>query len=116
MSFMSGKKKYIGDLMIDQFDEMRKAKEWTHKESDDGMTVDDMAEIVIKGFGHCEEVCWSREFCGEDVCACVRDVFPTPQHYGLYKEARAFFEKELTKASFIRLLSKGAVFSAEKKG
>ena len=100
---------------MDYFKEKELAKEWEAGDTEEGMTVEQMADIVIRGFGNCgEEFCISREACSEDSCACIRDLFPTPQHFEVYKEARAFFERELCRASFIRFLSKGAIFSAER--
>ena len=100
---------------MDYFDEKELAKVWEKGDTEEGMSVEQMADIVIRGFGNCgEEFCISKGACGEDSCACVRELFPTPQHFEFYKEARAFFERELCRASFNAFIAKGAIFSAER--
>ena len=59
----------------------------------------------LKRLQRCEEDCHSRQICGEDACACVRAIFPTPQHYEFYLETREFFLQSLAGATFAAVVS-----------
>lgn len=88
-----------------QFDEKRRMIEWQQCSSEEYMTLENIVAISERGIERCQEDCLSRQICGEDACACVRSIFPTPQHYELYREARDFFLKTLAKATFAALIS-----------
>ena len=79
----------------DFYEEAGLAKEWAKGESLDVISIDDFIEIICNGHGTCEGPCFSKDICGEEACACIRSVFPTPDHYETYKLARAFFIENL---------------------
>ena len=70
------------------------AERWHHKHDEDvSMKIEDLTHLVCNGFQRCEYHCTSRERCGEDACACVRTVFPTPNAYLLYQQLRDLYQK-----------------------
>ena len=81
--------------LTDFIQEEEEAKTWLRGESTDGIEIDDFVEIVCRGHGTCEDSCLSKSICGEDACACIRSVFPTPELYETYKLARAFYIENL---------------------
>ena len=87
--------------------EQKEKDDWLQGTSEEGMTYADISELAKRGLGRCEDECLSRRVCGEDACACVRSVFPTPEHYEVYLNARAFYLKALGQAAFAALMSEG---------
>lgn len=77
--------------MFDEKKEKRLADEWDQGDSKETMTIDDISTLAIHGFGCCKGHCLSRKYSGSERCACIREVFPTPNHFELYQEARNKF-------------------------
>jgi hypothetical protein len=90
---------------MDFFKEFTEKEEWERGLSDEGMTLDELVGLASDGLGRCPDRCFSRSVCGDDACACVRSVFPTPEHYETYLKARCFFLEHLAKATFVQFLS-----------
>ena len=90
---------------MDFLKEQEEKEEWERGQSELGMTLDELFQLARRGIGRCEEPCLSRSICGEDACACIRSVFPTPDHYETYLLARSYFLKNLAKAAFAALVS-----------
>lgn len=89
---------------MNQFIEIQEKERWQRGVSEDGMSVEEITQIAKLGLGRCPEECFSRDISGDDACACVRSIFPTPQHYEVYLEARAFFLSALAKGAFAALV------------
>lgn len=89
---------------MNQFIEIQEKERWQRGVSEDGMSIEEITQLAKLGFGRCPEECFSRDISGDDACACVRSIFPTPQHYEVYLEARAFFLSALVKGAFAALV------------
>lgn len=74
--------------MVEKESEEREAQLWELGESDSSITVEDIIYLVETGFKTCEDFCESRYFAGEGRCSCIRETFPTPEHYKLYERLR----------------------------
>lgn len=69
---------------IDIFEDKKAAELWEQGTSEEPLDLTHLADMAVIGVNQCEEHCSSREVCGEDSCICIRDAFPTPEHYHLY--------------------------------
>ena len=90
--------------MIEFFEEEQAKKLWEQAQSQEPMSLEQMVHLAKHGLGRCEERCLSVSQCGDDACLCVRTIFPTPEHYEIYKLARAFFLTALAKATFAAMI------------
>ena len=92
---------------MDYFDEIAERDEWLRGRSDEDLTTEELLLLIKNGIVRCSEDCLSMQACGEDSCRCVRSLFPSPDYYEVYKAAREFFERELTKAALAAFISEG---------
>jgi hypothetical protein len=88
-------------MTFDPREDKRQMEEWVSTEEPDQIDLDLVAEKIINGFEQCEEYCFSRNNCGDDMCYCIRANFPTPKHYDTYKEMML----DASKIVAIRILS-----------
>jgi len=82
-------------LIIDVKQDEREAKEWELGNTREGISLNELAEVATQGLTFCEAYCPSREYTGENRCKCIRERFPTPEHYELYLIARDKYLKML---------------------
>ena len=82
--------------MIDIEKDKELARIWESDLSTGSMDLKDIAYLAKTGIEYCEGYCASKEITGADRCRCIRDRFPSPEHYKLYQEARNRF-KDLLK-------------------
>ena len=92
---------------MDEFKEIDKKKKWLEGDSVETLSFEEITLLAKQGLGRCEHFCFSRSVCGEDACECIRNTFPTPQHFEVYQDARSFFLNALAKASFAALIGEG---------
>ena len=78
--------------MIDIENDKRLALLWESEISTGSMSVNDIAYLAKTGIEYCDGYCPSRDITGADRCRCIRERFPSPEHYKLYQEARNRFE------------------------
>ena len=73
--------------------EKREVEIWNRNDLKREMSSEDMQRIVRSGITKCGEGfgCFSRSVCGEDACICIRSIFPSAEHYGLYLEMREWY-------------------------
>ena len=90
---------------MDFLQELTEKEEWQRGRFEEWMSMDDLVGLAIHGLGRCENECFSRSSSVEDACACVRSVFPTPEHYETYLHARSFFLESLAKETFAQFVS-----------
>lgn len=107
MFFGLGKKKLQITKSMNEFEEIDKKTEWLEGDAAETLSVEEITLLAKHGLGRCEDFCFSRSVCGEDACACVRNTFPTPQHYEVYQDARNFYLNALAKAAFAALVGEG---------
>ena len=55
------------------------------------MDLDHLKKIIKEGLTTCEGYCDSREIWGESRCDCVREAFPNPLYYQIYKGMREIY-------------------------
>lgn len=65
-----------------------KIEEWDSPFNKERMDIDSLIDLVVDGFYQCEGFCSSRNFDGCDKCECVRNTFPTPEHFTIYLKLR----------------------------
>ncbi len=62
------------------------------------MLTKNLIRLAIDGHQQCEEYCISRDSkkygVGKDGCACIRETFPTPDHYKVYREMRRVYQEK----------------------
>ena len=70
---------------------------WKEGYFDEGMTLQEIFELVKTGFDECSDTenCDSRILSG-NACKCIRQRFPTPEHYSFYLEIRGYYTKKQT--------------------
>jgi len=86
----------------DEREERRQVEEWSLNETPEGFDVSYITEYLLEGFTRCEEPCISRIQSGEGACYCVRQSFPNPETYELYKALK----QESAKIVALTILSK----------
>ena len=93
---------------IADYEDVKAAELWERGTSEEPLDLTHIADMAVIGVSQCEEHCSSRQVCGEDRCICIRDAFPTPEHYQLYL---------LMRRQYTELLSLGIASTAfeEKK-
>ena len=64
-----------------------------------------IGELAQTGMTYCEGICLSRKYTGADRCSCIREIFPSPEDYKLYLEARDQYEKLLQLGLLAQALS-----------
>lgn len=69
---------------VDMVEDAKAAELWEQGTSEEPLDITHIADMAVIGVSQCEEFCSSREVCGEHRCICIRDAFPTPEHYHLY--------------------------------
>ena len=74
--------------MLNEKIEKEKLERWRNGVERRPMTKEALANAVVYGFNQCPEHCVSRERSGRDACACIRSIFPSPEHYELYEILR----------------------------
>jgi hypothetical protein len=78
--------------MIDEKKEAREVELWNRNDLNREMSTEDMNQIVQSGITRCGEMgCLSRKLSGDDACICIRSIFPSAEHYGLYLEMREWY-------------------------
>jgi len=76
--------------MIDINRDKKLALQWL--ENQDGeMDSETLVYLSIHGFEDCADFCASKTYCPEGACNCLRQIFPTPNHYQLYLELRQIY-------------------------
>jgi hypothetical protein len=82
--------------LIDIHKDLAQAELW--QQGDDTASLDllHLVDLARLGIEPCKEYCSSREVCGEHRCVCVRDAFPTPEHYELYLLLRSEYKRLIT--------------------
>lgn len=86
----------------DEREEKRQVEEWRFTETPKDFDVSYITEYLLEGFTRCEEPCISKMQSGEDACYCVRQSFPNPETYELYKALK----KDSAKIAALTILSK----------
>ena len=79
--------------VFDIQNEMAQAEAWEVEETDETMSVDEIADLASTGISFCQGSCTSRDLVGVHRCYCIRARFPSPEHFELYKEAREDFKR-----------------------
>jgi hypothetical protein len=76
---------------------------WKEGYFDSGITLLEIEEAVINGFGECSEPeeCDSRILCGH-ACRCIRQAFTCPEAYEFYRAVSHDYEKEKAKRILAR--------------
>lgn len=102
--------------MWDHFKDKDEAEIWLAGDDDTSMLHDDLIHLAKVGFNKCKEddcttgdFCPSRKYCPDDACYCVRQIFPTPEHYDYYLKARAFYLNNLAFKTIALIMSKGTI-------
>jgi len=90
---------------MDYFEEENEANLWNSTSSRGTITWKDISKMAISKLETCEGFCESREISGEDSCFCIRNRFPTPDHYKLYKATRRRYEKMLNAGLAIKAVA-----------
>jgi len=78
-------------------EEKREVEIWQRTDLKREMSSEDMQKIVKSGITRCskDSGCLSRKISGEDACLCIRSLFPSEEHYGLYLEMRGWYLTQL---------------------
>lgn len=98
----------------DQETEERAAEVWLNEGSGE-MDADAINLLAVTGFNDCgREFCLSRNYVGEDACACVRAIFPSRDHYQLYLCLRERY-LELLKLGLIGAATSGTKETTNEK-
>ena len=76
---------------------------WEEGFFDKGITLEEMGDLIVSGFKECAkpEECDSRIMSGES-CKCIRQNFPSPEHFEFYKVVMKDFLKEKALALLAR--------------
>ena len=90
---------------MDYFEEENEANLWNSTASNKNITWKDISLMAINKLETCEGYCESREISGEDACFCIRNRFPSPEHYKLYKATRKRYEKMLNAGLALKAVS-----------
>lgn len=61
---------------------------WESPYNEEKMDIEELIDLVTEGFYQCEGFCPSKSQYGCDRCECVRNTFPTPEHYTMYLKLR----------------------------
>ena len=91
---------------MDEIDETQEVEQWMEGNTEGSLTTEELLELVVRGHGVCEHYCCSRANYGQEKCTCVRSMFPTPKHYELYKQARAYYIKNIAIQKVAELIGK----------
>ena len=78
--------------LIDVHQDTFEAEAWESPANDEALDIRRICDLAITGFEPCKDFCSSRETVGEHRCLCVRQTFPTPEHYELYLATRSKFK------------------------
>ena len=92
---------------MNEIEEIGEKTEWLRGDSNETLSFEEITMLAKHGLGRCGDFCFSRSICGDNACACVRNTFPTPQHYEVYLDARNFYLNALAKAAFAALMGEG---------
>lgn len=72
----------------DLIKDIEEAESWEQGTSTEALDLTHINDLAILGVGCTDDYCPSREACGEHRCICIREAFPTPEHYHLYLTIR----------------------------
>tara|TARA_B100001094_G_C18176828_1_gene798364 strand:- start:1839 stop:2153 length:315 start_codon:yes stop_codon:yes gene_type:complete len=76
--------------MIDINKDKKLALEWLENQEGE-MDHETLVYLSINGLDECSGFCASKKYCAEGACHCLRQIFPTPNHYQLYLELRRIY-------------------------
>ena len=91
--------------MIEDINEQDDAvKVWTTSDPGAAMPNQALIDLVTNGFRTCNDYCSSRERYGEESCLCVRELFPSLEHYGMYLEMREWYLSRLAESMALAII------------
>lgn len=70
-------------MTYDKDKEMKDSLAWLER-SEGYMRTQDLIYLTATGFDECTRWCASKKYSKDGMCACIRDAFPTLEHYDLY--------------------------------
>ena len=82
-------------MIIDIKKDEEEATRWERGDTEEALSIEEIASVATTGLTFCKDYCPSREYTGENRCKCIRERFPTPEHYELYLIARDKYLKML---------------------
>jgi len=81
--------------MIFREEELELLEVWQSADVDWDISIDELVELVKTGATTCPGTCLSRDYCGSNACACIRERFPSGKCYEVYTYLREYYLKHI---------------------
>jgi hypothetical protein len=77
-------------MIYDKNKEIAESEAWLER-VEGYMSHEKLIYLTATGFDECTNACSSRDYSKDGMCACIREAFPTLEHYNLYNALSSEF-------------------------